>query len=109
MFARVVEIPVYADKRNELTKTIRREIVPILQKQPGFLELLPLFPENADEKMIAITLWTEKRHAETYGKEEFSKVEEMVKFFVTGPITYKLYEVETTLCEQLVEALTATV
>ncbi|HTW56716.1 MAG TPA: hypothetical protein VMD99_01155 [Terriglobales bacterium] len=109
MFARLVEVPIYAEKKSELVKTVRREIVPILKKQPGFVELLPLFPENAGEKMIAITLWTEKRHAEKYAKEVFPKVEEIVKFFLTAPITYKLYDIETTLCEHLVEALTAAV
>jgi hypothetical protein len=37
----------------------------------------------------------------------FPKVEEILKPYLTGPITYKLYNVETTLCEHFVQALAA--
>ncbi len=106
MFARVLEVPIYAEKKNELIKTVRREIVPILKQQPGFLDVLPLFPEIENEKVLAISLWTDKRYAEKFEKESFAKVEEIVKFFLTGPVTLKVYDVETTLCDHLVEALT---
>ena len=107
MFARVAELPIYAEKKNELIKTVRREVVPILQRQPGFIDLLPLFPEDDAERMIAITLWTEERYEEKYGREVSAKVEELVKFFLTDSVTWKVCEVETSLCQHLVEALTA--
>lgn len=109
MFARILEFTAKFEKKEELIKTVRQEIVPILKKQPGFLELLPLFPEIANEKIIAITLWTEKFEVEKYTKEVFPKVEQILKPFLTAPFTYKLYEVETKLCEHLVQALTVAV
>lgn len=57
--------------------------------------------------MIAITLWTEKRNAERYEREVFPRVEEILKPYLTTPITYKPYNVETTLCEHFVQALAA--
>ena len=82
-------------------------MLPILKKQTGFMELLPFFPEIKNEKVIAVTLWTEKGNAERYGREVFPKVEEILKPYLTTPIAYKLYNVETTLCEHFVQALTA--
>ena len=108
MFARVVEVATHMEKKDEMINAVRREVFPILKKQPGFVEMLPLFPEIANEKAIWITLWTEKRHAEKYVKEVFPKVEQIVKPFLAAPVTFKMYEVETKLCEHLVEALTAT-
>jgi quinol monooxygenase YgiN len=107
MFARIVEFIPKLEKKEELVKVIRNEVLPILNKQNGFIEFLPFFPETKTEKVIAITLWTEKRNAEQYEREVFPKVEEILKPYLTTPITYKLYNVETTLCEHFVQALAA--
>jgi hypothetical protein len=106
MFARVVEFIPKLEKKEEFVKVIRNQVLPILKKQTGFMEFLPFFPEMANEKVIAVTLWTEKVNAERYGREVFPKVEEILKPYLTTPMTYKLYNVETTLCEHLVPALT---
>jgi len=105
MFARILEFTPKAEKKDELIKRVRQEVLPILKKQPGFLELLPFDPEIANEKAFAITLWTDKHEAERYVKEVYPKVEEIVKPFLATPITVKMYKVETTLCEHLVEVL----
>jgi len=107
MFARIVEFIPKLEKKEELVKVIRNEVLPILKKQTGFMELLPFFPEIKNEKVIAVTLWTEKRNAERYEREVFPKVEEILRPYLTTPITYRLYNVETTLCEHFVPALTA--
>jgi quinol monooxygenase YgiN len=109
MFARILEITPKFEKKEELIKTIRQEILPILKEQPGFLEVLPFVPEIATEKMVAITLWTEKREAEKYVNEVFPKVEKILQPFLVAPVTVKTYKVETTLCRHFVEALTAVV
>ncbi len=107
MFARILEITPKLEKKDELIKTVRQEILPILKKQPGFLELLPFVPEISNEKWIAITLWTEKREAEKYVDEMFPKVEQILKPFLAIPVAARPYKVETTLCKHLVEMLTA--
>ena len=107
MFARIVEFIPKLEKKEEFVRVIRNEVLPILKKQTGFMELLPFFPETKNEKVIAVTLWTEKGNAERYGREVFPKVEEILKPYLTSPITYKLYNVETTLCEHFVHALAA--
>ena len=107
MFARIVEFIPKLEKKEELVKVIRNEILPILKKQAGFMELLPFFPETKNEKVVAISLWTEKRNAERYEREVFPRVEELLKPYLTTPITYKAYNVETTLCEHFVQALAA--
>ena len=66
MFARMVEIAYKLDNKDELINTVRREVPPILKKQPGFLERLPLVPEVSSERMFAITFWTDKREVEKY-------------------------------------------
>jgi hypothetical protein len=107
MFARTVEFIANLEKKEELVRVFRNEVVPVLKKQTGFMEILPFFPETKNEKVIAITLWTEKRYAERYEREAFPKVEEVLQPYLVTPITFKAYNVETTLCEHFVHALTA--
>lgn len=107
MFARILEFVPKYEKKDEFIKTVKNEVIPILKKQPGFVELLPLFPEAMNEKVIAITLWMEKRDAERYERETFPKVENIVKPYMATPTTWRLHKVETTLCEHFVEALAA--
>jgi heme-degrading monooxygenase HmoA len=107
MFARIVEFIPKIEKKDEFVKVVRNEVLPLLKKQPGFLEILPLFPENTTEKMITVSLWTEKRMAERYEHEVYPKVEGILKPYLTTPVSVKNYNLETTLCGHFVEALTA--
>ena len=66
-----------------------------------------LFPETKNEKCVNITLWMEKKDAERYEREVFPKVDEILKPYLTTPITWKLYSVETTICEHFVNAPSA--
>ena len=106
MFARIVEFIPKPEKK-EFVNVLRNEVLPILKKQPGFLEILPFEPETKTEKMITITFWAEKRDAERYEREVYPKVDEILKPYLITPVTFKHYNVETSLCEHFVEALTA--
>ena len=95
------------EKKDEFIKVVKNEVLPILKKQNGFLEILPFFPEIKTEKVLTISLWTEKRYAEMYEREWFPKVQEIMKPYLTTPITFKYYMVETTLCEHFEKSLAA--
>jgi len=107
MFARIVESVPKLEKKDELIKVMKNEVLPILKKQVGFLEILPFISEMKNEKMVVITLWHEKRDAERYEREVFPRIEEMVRPYLTSPITWKVYKVEQTLCQHFVETLAA--
>jgi len=107
MFARILEFVPKLEKKEEFVRVIKNEVLPILNKQHGFLEMLPFFPEIKNEKAITISLWAEKKDAERYEREWFPKVEEILKPYLTTPITFKYYMVETTLCEHFEKTLAA--
>ncbi|HMK23208.1 MAG TPA: antibiotic biosynthesis monooxygenase [Terriglobales bacterium] len=107
MFARMLEFTPKMEKKDEFVKIVKAEVLPLLKKQPGFLEILPLLPEAKNEKMITISLWSEKRDVERYERDTFRKVEEILKPFLLTPITVRPYMVETALCEHFVNALAA--
>jgi hypothetical protein len=107
MFARIVEFVPKYEKKEELLTILKDEVLPILKKQIGFLEILPLFPEFKNEKVITVTLWMEKKDAERYAKEVFPRIEQILQPYLNTPITWKLHQVETKLCEHFVNALAA--
>jgi hypothetical protein len=107
MFARILEFVPKLEKKEEFINVIRNEVLPILQKQNGFLEILPFFPEIKNEKALTISLWSEKKYAEVYEREWFPKVEAMLKPYLTTPIVFKHYTVETTLCQHFEKAIAA--
>jgi len=107
MFARVLDYEVKLEKKEEFIKVLNHEVLPILGKQTGFLEVLPFFPENTKEKVITISLWATKADAERYEKEFYPKVSEIIKPYLATPIVVRPYIVETTLCQHFVDALAA--
>jgi hypothetical protein len=107
MFARVLEAVPKLEKKEEFIRVVKNEVLPIMKKQHGFLEVLPLFPEIKNEKAITISLWVEQKDADRYHREWFPKVEEILKPYLTTPITVKTYMVETAICEHFEKALVA--
>ena len=108
MFARILDCEVKPEKKEEFVRVVKSQVVPILKKQPGFIEILPFFPEKAREgKMINISLWNTKSDAERYEREAYPKVEQILEPFLATLLVSKLYTLETTVCEHFVAALTA--
>lgn len=46
MFARILEAEMKWDKKDEAVKVFKNQVLPILKKQNGFLEVLPFFPKE---------------------------------------------------------------
>lgn len=104
MFARMLEFNIKMEKKNEFVTTVKTEVLPILKKQPGFLEILPFFGENKPEKVTFISLWETKANATKYEKETYYKVEEILKPWLLTPITTTPYNLEKTLAEHFLQS-----
>jgi quinol monooxygenase YgiN len=108
MFARILNFEVKPEKKEEFVKVMKNQVLPILKKQTGFLEILPFFPEKMkDDKWFNISLWTSKQDAERYEREWYPKVFDILKPFLTTPVVTNYYNLETTLCEHFVETMAA--
>ena len=108
MFARILDYEVKLEKKEEFVKIVKNEVLPILTKQTGFLEILPFFPEKMrEEKVFTVSLWTTKADAERYEKEFYPKVLNILKPYLTTTVNVAYYNLETTLCQHFVESLVA--
>jgi heme-degrading monooxygenase HmoA len=107
MFARILEFVPLMEKKDEFIRIVKKEVLPILLQQDGFLEILPLVPETKTEKMLVVTLWIDKRDIERFEREWFPEIEQILKPYIIANSVRKVYELETALCEHFEKTLIA--
>ena len=79
MFTRFVECQVKPDKKDDFTNKLRNDVLPILQKQPGFVDLISLVSDDDPERVVSVSFWNSKQDAERYNREHFNRISEMLK------------------------------
>lgn len=104
MFARLLEMTVKPEKKRELFKKIGEEVVPILKKHSGFMNVINMEVETEPTKVYLVSIWRDNRDAEKYDNESFSKVRAMYEPFLTAPIVVKLCKVDETTFMQVISA-----
>jgi len=83
MFARRVTINLKPNSVSEFTRKLEEEVIPMLQKQPGFRDELT-FVATGDNEALAISLWDRKENAEAYSTTKYSEVVRMLGTVVEG-------------------------
>jgi len=66
MFTRIVECQAKKAKTDVLAKKVRNEVLPTLQKQPGFIDLVALRDNKDVERTVCLSFWNSKDSAEHY-------------------------------------------
>ena len=94
MFTRIVECTVKPEKKEEMLQRVRTEIMPILQKQPGFVDEISLTSDHDPERVVAISFWKTREDAERYHRENYSRVQEIAKPYLKGSMKVETYNVE---------------
>lgn len=94
MFARFLELTVKPGKKPELIKALKNEILPIVSKCEGFVEMIPLDVEAETTRFYVMSLWHEKHDAEQFRDELFPKVQAIYEPFLTAPIVTRFCHVD---------------
>lgn len=79
MFTRLVEINTKYGKTREVAEMIQEKVLPILKKQAGFLDEIVLLSTTELNRIVALSFWKTAEDAELYRRENFQKVEEILK------------------------------
>jgi heme-degrading monooxygenase HmoA len=66
MFSRVVAVRTKPGKSEELAKTIRDKILPILEDQPGFVDEILLVSNTEPDQILSLSFWKSQQDAEHY-------------------------------------------
>lgn len=102
MFARLLEMTVKQEKKPELFHKVREEVLPILRKYSGFVDVIPMEVELQPTTIYLMSLWHQKTDAEKYEKENFPKVKAIYEPYLTKPIVVKLCKVDETIFKKAV-------
>ena len=83
MFARNVSLRLKPNAMGEFTRTLEKEVMPILRKQSGFQdEIMFAVPGGLD--VVAISLWDTKEHAEAYNTAGYPEVLKVLNKVMEG-------------------------
>ncbi len=107
MFVRVCEVHFKLEKRAELFRMVKEEIVPMLEQYDGFFDEIALDLDTHPRKFYAISLWRDERDAEKYHKECFPKIYDMLEPFLVAPITVKHGTIDETISKRFIAAVAA--
>ena len=101
MFTRVVEIETMARKGSDLRSAINEKVLPILKKQPGFVDEIMLVASTEPDRILTLTFWQTEADAERYNREHSSAVSEILKpLYERAPkVTY--YNVDTSTTHKI--------
>jgi len=94
MFTRIVHITAKTGKGRELATLANEKILPILQNTPGFVDEIGLVSTDNPDRMVAISFWKTKEDAERYQRDQFNKVNDLLKNLLLNPPLVETYNVE---------------
>ena len=107
MFARLMELNIRVDKKPELLRKVKEEIMPLLKKQVGYVDIFALENEFEPNKPFVVTFWHTKLDIERYEKETYPKVRMMLEPFLYVPPLVKFCKVQETISAKLLESVAA--
>jgi quinol monooxygenase YgiN len=94
MFTRIVECYVKREKRQDFVDKVQKLVLPILQSQPGFVDLLALSSEDEPERTVSISLWKSRADGERYHREHFDEIMNAVRPLLRDEPSVEFYNVE---------------
>lgn len=94
MFTRAVEIQTKKGKARELSQTVNDKVLPLLRKQPGFVDEVILISTHDPDTMLALSFWNSRDDAERYHREQYPTVLETIEKLVDGEPEVRTFEVD---------------
>ena len=106
MFARNVSMNLKPNTLEEFTKTMEREILPLLRKQKGFQDEIILSVPNGRE-IVAISFWDHKESAEAYNSTGYPEVLKILAKYVDGTPHIRTFNVGSSTTRKVAASVAA--
>ena len=94
MFTRIVEYYVKPEKADEFRDRVKHLVLPVLQSQPGFVDLIGLSSEDEPERMVGISLWNSRADADRYQQDHFEQIMNSVRPLLVDEPSIEGYNVD---------------
>jgi len=101
MFARIVEFRCYSGQTEELCRAVDEKVLPILKKQRGFHDAITLASKTDPERVLGISFWNSREDAESYSRQEYSIIVEMLRSFCRSDPKVETFDVESSTSHRI--------
>src|SRR5438034_11644424 len=92
MYARNVSIHLKANTAGEFTRTLEKDVLPLLRKKSGFNDEISFVAPDRSEA-VAISLWDRKENANNYSLDIYPQVLTSLEKVVEGTPKVEAYQV----------------
>ena len=92
MFARRVSLHLKPNCAADLTKSLEKEIIPLLRKQNGFQDEMS-FITTGGKEAFGISLWDRKENADAYSRGTYAEVAKILAKVIEGTPQVDTFEV----------------
>ena len=100
MYTRNVSLKLKANSAPEFTRTLEKEIIPLLRKQKGFRDEISFVAPERNEA-VAISFWDKKDNAEAYQRDKYPEVLKALSKVVEGTPRVESFEVANSTSHQI--------
>jgi heme-degrading monooxygenase HmoA len=107
MFTRIVEIRTKTGKARDFNATLNEKVLPILRKQPGFVDEITLVSTHEPDRVLALSFWDSEEQAERYNREQFPKIQEIVQTLLETAPKVQTFNVDTSTTHKIVKGKAA--
>ena len=101
MFAREASLQLKPNSVAEFTRTIEKDIIPLLRQQPGFQDEIAFVVPGGTEA-VSVSLWDHKEHADVYHRSTYPAVLRALVNVVEGTPEVHTYEVSNSTFHKIV-------
>ncbi len=101
MFTRIVECYVKREKKQDFNDRLQNHVLPILQSQPGFVDMLTLTSEDEPERSVSISLWKSKADADRYQREHYQEIVDSIRVLLKDEPSVEFYNVDTSTAHHI--------
>src|SRR5216684_6792342 len=106
MFTRRVSMHLKPNSVAEFTRTLEKEIIPLLRKQKGFQDEITFVGQDGREA-FGISLWDTPENAEAYNRGTYPEVTKFLATVVEGAPQVETYDVANSTFHKIAVAVAA--
>src|SRR5229473_5437963 len=106
MFTRRVSMHLKPNSVAEFTRTLEKEIIPLLRKQKGFQDEVT-FVGSTGTEAFGISLWDTAENAEAYNRGTYPAVLKILSTLTQGTPKVETYEVVNSTFHKIAAAMAA--
>jgi quinol monooxygenase YgiN len=101
MYTRAVELTSKPGKARELCEIINSKVLPILEKQAGFVDETVLVSDAEPDQVLGLSFWNNKADAERYHREQFPKIHDMLEPLLETEPAIRTFEVNSSTTHRI--------